>query len=346
MNGTFRKLLFVLVALTVAPAIAGAAERRGMAPMTPASPPTISGFIQTLYYDSQSAGESGGFDIYRAHLAASGRLSRDLAYELRTDLGGGTAVLLDAYVDLALDPVTLRIGQFKYPFSLEGLEGDTDTPLILRSETVKTIAGSLGTVGGFFRDRGVQVSGDVPGGLKGLSYAVAVVNGNGVAAGTVPPDTNPSKDIVGRVDLEVSRDLHVGASIFRGKRFPSVDESAIGVHGEWKSGQIRIRGELINADFTTTEPKGLYIVGGFKVNGPLELVAGIETMEQNSAVASTGLDTITLGATYTFNGMNNLKVNYLIRDAETGVGAGFPEFTNAAGTAIDNLLIAQLQVVF
>ena len=85
----------------------------------------IGGLLQTEYryynYDSNADPAKNGFDIRRARLLLAGRFYERFSYKFQYEFQGtGSRNLLDAYVDARICPfVSLRMGQFKEPFSLE-----------------------------------------------------------------------------------------------------------------------------------------------------------------------------------------------------------------------------------
>ena len=84
----------------------------------------LGGMLQADYryfdYDSEDP-DKNKFDIRRARLRISGHALRWFDYKFEYEFeGAGSRRLLDAYVDASVFPfLSLRIGQFKEPFSLE-----------------------------------------------------------------------------------------------------------------------------------------------------------------------------------------------------------------------------------
>jgi phosphate-selective porin OprO/OprP len=115
-------------------------------------------------------------------------LSRHFEFYLNPDFAGGTLVLQDAYVDTVFSPAfRVRTGKAKSAFGFERLLSVSNS-LFLERAFPSTIAPN--------RDIGVQVLGDISGGL--ISYIAGVTNG--VADGSSSDtDTNDSKDLSGRI---------------------------------------------------------------------------------------------------------------------------------------------------
>jgi phosphate-selective porin OprO/OprP len=130
------------------------------------------------------------FAVRRARPNFRGRLGRHFEFYINPDFAGGTFVLQDAYVDTIFSPAfRIRAGKGKTPFGFERLLSVSNS-LFLERALPTTIAPN--------RDIGVQVIGDISGGL--ISYLAGVMNG--VADGTSSDtETNDSKDISGRIVL-------------------------------------------------------------------------------------------------------------------------------------------------
>ncbi|MBN2573372.1 MAG: porin [Deltaproteobacteria bacterium] len=109
-------------------------------------------------------------------------------FRLMPDFGNGNAVVQDAYGDLRPFPwLKLRVGKFKPPVGLERLQS---TSAIVFTEL------ALPTMLVPNRDAGVQLHGDIAGGI--VSYAAGVFNGV-VDGSSGDLDNNFAKDVAGRV---------------------------------------------------------------------------------------------------------------------------------------------------
>jgi len=86
---------------------------------------------------------------------------------LAPDFGQGQSLIQDAYLDARFSPkARLRVGKFKTPFGLERLQLESFTLFVERALPTDIVPN---------RDVGVQLSGDLGGGV--FSYAAAVLNG-------------------------------------------------------------------------------------------------------------------------------------------------------------------------
>jgi phosphate-selective porin OprO/OprP len=128
------------------------------------------------------------FLIRRLRPSLRGRLSQRFEFYLNPDFAGGTLVLQDAYVDTVFTPAfRVRAGKAKTPFGLERLHSASN--LLFAERAFPTLVAPN-------RDLGVQVLGDLSGGL--VSYQAGVFNGvpDGASADL---DTGDSKDVAGRL---------------------------------------------------------------------------------------------------------------------------------------------------
>ena len=120
-----------------------------------------------------TANESDTFDIRRARLELKGHLHDYYDFQLSGDFAGQTngntgATLDQAWLNVAYwKPLQFRVGQFKVPMSMERKMSSNALDFMERS-----LHDSLST----YEDRGLMVWG-IP--KDGLTYAVAVVNGEG-----------------------------------------------------------------------------------------------------------------------------------------------------------------------
>ena len=166
-------------------------------------------------------GDDGGrvvdtFVLRRLRPSLRGRLARRFEFVVNPDLAGGTLVVQDAYLDTIFSPaLRVRLGKTKTPFGLERLHSAAHMLFFERA---------LPTAIAPNRDVGVQVLGDLAGGL--VSYQAALLNGV-VDGGSGDADTTDSKDMAGRVlvrpfqahdDAHPLRGLAVGIAATTGKQ--------------------------------------------------------------------------------------------------------------------------------
>ena len=232
---------------------------------------------------------SSMFTVRRARLGAHGvpfqqddKINYFLLFEAGnngiTHNGGGSVRLTDASVALNhLQRARLRIGQFKYPGSEEGLMpiqsfnyvNYTNVSNVLMTERFFDSDGSVTTVGanspngptGAFRDVGIQVFDWFDTGDWEHTYAAMVGNGNGIARG----DNNDAKDLhlywASELVLGGKGGRREGLKLYawhqQGKRslatgmaqtVSKFDRTRWGVGGTLQRGKYRAAAEYIRAD--------------------------------------------------------------------------------------------------
>jgi phosphate-selective porin OprO and OprP len=143
----------------------------------------IRGLIQgdgRFFLDGVPAGNNDTFLLRTARPTIEGSLGKWVGFRFTPEFAGDSASIVDAYVDLRLDPAyTVRAGKFTSPVGLERLQSSSalsDVERALPSELAPN------------RDIGIQLQGDVADGRVG--YAIGVFNGtvDGRDAVTTNPD--------------------------------------------------------------------------------------------------------------------------------------------------------------
>jgi phosphate-selective porin OprO/OprP len=128
------------------------------------------------------------FAIRRLRPYLRGRFAQHFEFYVNPDFAGGTLVIQDAYVDTVFAPAfRVRLGKAKTPFGLERLQTVAYMLFFERALPTALVPN---------RDVGVQVLGDVAGGL--VSYSAGVVNGV-TDGGSGDVDSSDSKDLAGRL---------------------------------------------------------------------------------------------------------------------------------------------------
>lgn len=106
--------------------------------------------------------------LRRVRPTIEGKVSGKYGFRFTPEFAGGTASVVDAYVEANLNPAfNVRAGKFKSSVGLERLQGGGDIKFIERSYVTNAILPN--------RDLGLSVYGDVLDGK--LNYNVGVVNG-------------------------------------------------------------------------------------------------------------------------------------------------------------------------
>jgi phosphate-selective porin OprO/OprP len=225
-----------------------------------------------FFLAEEGAGTST-FVLRRARPILEGTLFRSYEFRIMPDFGGGTASLQEAWLDARYHPaLRVRVGKYKEPFGLERLQSATAISFVERA---------LPTALAPNRDVGVQLWGDVSGGL--VSYAVGVFNGV-PDGGSADVDTNDGKDLAARLFVQPFRTiggplagLGVGVAVTTGEQEGAV--GATGLAGYRSSGQqtfFAYRADATAAGTvlpdgrrTRVSPQGFWYAGPFGVLGEL-----------------------------------------------------------------------------
>ncbi len=128
------------------------------------------------------------FAVRRMRPYLRGRVAQRFEFFVNPDFAGGTLTLYDAYIDTRFsNAFRVRLGKAKSPVGHERLIA-ASTQLFFERAFPTAIAPN--------RDIGVQVLGDVAGGI--FSYQGGLTNGS-QDGGNTDLDTNDGKDLVGRI---------------------------------------------------------------------------------------------------------------------------------------------------
>jgi phosphate-selective porin OprO/OprP len=156
--------------------------------------------------DTKTLGDN--FEIRRARIGAKGKMFTNFDYEVVGNLVGSNTNIIDvAYMNWnKYEPVQLRVGQFKQPFSLEQLTSSNNIDFMERSYNDQITPA---------KKPGIMVHG-VP--SKGLTYAVSTYQQN--TFGSESPDSDgksfAARGTVNFAELAGWKEsvLHVGLSGF------------------------------------------------------------------------------------------------------------------------------------
>ncbi|HEV7784551.1 MAG TPA: porin [Thermoanaerobaculia bacterium] len=151
----------------------------------------IGGYVQfdsRFFLDEKQRSTVDTFTLRRVRPILEGTVAKIFDFRIMPDFGAGQTVLQDAYVEGRFSPAfRVRAGKFKPPVGLERLQSGADLLFVERSLPTNLVPN---------RDLGVQIAGDLAGGV--VSYQVGVFNGV-VDGGIADADTNSEKDVAARL---------------------------------------------------------------------------------------------------------------------------------------------------
>jgi len=322
-----------IVALALAAVLVPAAGLRAEdpkppAPLTMSTPLTLSGYGQAEYV-SQQTGVSG-FSIHRMRLSLAGEIMKNIKFKLQVDLVR-TPVILDAYVDFGFhSAASVRLGQFKIPFGLEGQTSSPDLDTIDRSQVV-TKAAPGWDIGSSGRDIGAEVMGKA----AFLEYALAVVNGTGINKA----DTDDRKDLAARLAVHPFSFLTLAVAGYDGRTADPVGgaplkRAKLGLEAALLYQGLSVKAEFIQAEDGDTLRQGWYAQGGyFILPKTLQAIVKFDSYDPDRNQALDRTDIWVLGANWFLAGRTKLQVNFVLTKDE-------------AGNTVNKAIQAQFQAAF
>jgi phosphate-selective porin len=274
----------------------------------------LSGYTQFLYAYWDKGIDS--FSIRRARLSLTGEVVKKIRFKLQTELVK-SPVLLEAQVDFLFNPMlSLRIGQYYVPFSLENTTSDSELDTLDRSQVVEKLAPSRDR-GSSGRDIGAMLFGK----FSIVEYMAGVFNGSGINKA----DTNKQKDISARVILHPVEFLSVGGSLYNGRYSPTegtppVTRDRAGLEATLSLGAFSLKSEYISGKDDQTSRSGWYIQGAyFFLPKKLQAVVKWDTYDADKDISSDRSDVLTLGLSWFLSEKTKLVVNYDV-DRKEGEG--------------------------
>lgn len=249
------------------------------------------------------------FLIRKFRPGIGGTLFNFADFRFTPDFAGGTAAVLDGYIDLRPAPfLKLRVGKFKAPLGLERLQGDATLHFLERALTQNLTPQ---------RDVGAALWGEIAGGI--VRYDLGIFNG---AADNTSPDVdaNHAKDFEGRLLVQPlkaealkyygSLGLHFAAST--GNRFGTPASPQL---PQFRSGGQQVIFSYIaptNLDGiafahlrqTRLNPAIFYYGGGLGIF--VEFVQSRQAIQKGNVVTTVTNRAGHATLSYAFNGVNSL----------------------------------------
>ncbi|MEY2407989.1 MAG: phosphate-selective porin OprO and OprP [Verrucomicrobiota bacterium] len=162
---------------------------------------------RTFFDDNPSSSGNDGFLLRRARPIIEGTVFRDFDFQFVPDFAGSSAQIFDAWLNYRYRPeLQLKLGKFKTPVGLEQLQSDPNVSFNERSLVTDLVPN---------RDLGVQLWGDVYGGV--FSYALGIFNGVGDGRSTSNLDIDDNKSGAARLFLQPFK--HTGIAPLQGLGF-------------------------------------------------------------------------------------------------------------------------------
>jgi len=263
----------------------------------------VNGYIHTNYTIDKDGGNN--FQAKRARGKFSGNACQNVSYSLLFDFiddkkGSNLAV---AYVAVNLLPqVTLKMGQFKTPFSMEYLTSSTKGDTIELAQVVNKL--------GSKRDIGIQFSGDIS---PLLGYAVGVFNGTGSNAS----EENKRKDIVARGIIKPAKGILLGVSHYEGwsgtEEEENITKRRTGAQLGFDKESLSLKGEFIFGKNNETSAYGWYGQVGYMLpvcsSKKMQPIIKYDSYDPNSDKEEDKTDIATIGLNFFMTKNTKLQLN-------------------------------------
>lgn len=313
--------------LTIAVLLGVNAYSQGCAEPASEEGVNVFGFLQTQYDYGMFDEPTSNFGFNRARVGVMGNIPYDFSYYFLLETSpfkkdGPKAYLLDAFITYSrFSNAKLSMGSFKNPFGLELSTPCHALHTINRSKVVSELTYPD-------RDMGLMLSGGSDTTL--FRYALSYMNGSGLLV--KDPDTY--KDFIGRVLVQPTSWMHVGASYKTGKsenEDPTLDDNSterIGFEAEVELFNFLVQGEyiygsdkgisfddggcggepvLVEGD---RERSGFFVMALYNTPWNLQPVFKYENFDSDMAKDNNLEQITTFGVNYFFNEWTRLQVNY------------------------------------
>jgi phosphate-selective porin OprO/OprP len=160
-------------------------------------------FDGRLFSDDATPDSADTWLLRRVRPSIEGNAGERVSFRIMPDFGGGTSQLVDAYVDTKLgSALSLRVGKYKPPVTLERLQSASDLPLVERSFVTELAPN---------RDVGLQLSGG-----KRAEWQVGLFDGT-VDGRSVDFDDDGKQDLAARLFVlpfkDTERDAVLGFGV-------------------------------------------------------------------------------------------------------------------------------------
>lgn len=161
----------------------------------------------------------------RARLELFGTFLKHIDFQLGADLVGSAPIATDIFVNANWTPyANVQLGQFDAPFTMDNRTSDKWSDLVERTNAVRGLGIPEGKM------MGAMVWGQPP--AKWASWSLGLLNGEGQ---NVAPNRDSKFDVIGRAwlaplglaDNARFKNVWVGASIWTGKRAPSIENQVV-----------------------------------------------------------------------------------------------------------------------
>ena len=295
---------------------------------------TINGYMQGGYEWNDRGGKTTSeFNFKRAIFWGRARITDRWSFMFMNNFALSKGVL-EFWTDYRVTrnkALTVRVGQFQHPFSLESPLSPTMLEMVdITSQAVTNLANGNEQLLGpnFGRDQGIMLLGDLFN--DHLHYELAVMNGQGINQS----DGNSDKDVILKLDYRPIKGLRIVASGQKGRGHaintcqwnPDIAvgddyrRDRVSFGGELKvptqlgrqstSGGICLRSEFLAGKDGDVGSRGAYLTGSVALGKGVDVIASADYYDRNTSVSGWQQTNLTGGLQYWFYPKCRLQLQY------------------------------------
>ena len=294
---------------------------------------TINGYMQGGYaYSDQGGQTTSSFNFKRAIFWGRARITDRWSFMFMNNFALSKGVL-EFWTDYRVTnnkALTVRIGQFQHPFSLESPLTPVMLELIdITSQAVTNLANGYEPLLGpnYGRDQGIMLLGDLFN--DHFHYELAVMNGQGINTA----DGNSDKDVILKLEYRPSKQFRLVASgqKGRGHAISTVAWNDIAVGDDYRrdrvsfggelkvptllgrassSGGINLRSEFLAGKDGDVSSRGAYLTGSVALGKGVDVIASADYYDRNTSVSGWQRTDLTGGLQYWFYPKCRLQLQY------------------------------------
>ncbi len=294
---------------------------------------TINGYMQGGYeYSDKGPQTTSSFNFKRAIFWGKARINDRWSFLFMNNFANSKGVL-EYWTDYRITKdkaLTVRIGQFQHPFSLESPLSPTMLELVdVTSQAVTLLANGNEPLLGpnYGRDEGIMFLGDLFN--DHMHYELAVMNGQGINQ----YDGNKDKDVILKLEYRPSKELRIVASGQKGRGHATgtcawndvqvgddYRRDRVCFGGELKmpttlgrestSGGICLRSEFLAGKDGDVSSRGAYMTGSVAVGKGVDLIASADYFDRNTSVSGWQQTNVMGGMQYWFYPKCRLQLQY------------------------------------
>jgi phosphate-selective porin len=275
---------------------------------------------------------NSSIDIARIILFATGKTGErnQFGYMIMLDAGPNQA-MQELYGEWTpSSAVSLRLGQYKIPFTIENPMSASRIETVYSSRSVAAMSGSVGDFNQFGGNGGVKAGRDAGLMLSGktlakkdffmVEYYAGLFNGTGLNT----KDNNNHKDFIATAYFQPVKGLKIGGSVYSGKisvdGSPTLsagyyDRKAFAVGGVFDSKHFYIRSEYMANTTGNIDRQGYYASGVWKCTpDKWETVCKFDYYNSDKSIKNSATRDYTIGLNYYFAYLTKIQLNYIFTE--------------------------------